>query len=289
MVIQVNSNKIMTITRLLIFILVSLIFSCKPARKLQNAQEAVSKVDTSSIVLAHDKSETDSLGKLKDSADLIREVYSKVINNKINFNTFNAKARVAYTDKNGSNEATAYIRVKKDSVIWISLRGPLGIEGFRLLITPDSVKLINQLQNYVQLRQKSFLEQFAGLPIDFSAMQDLILGNPVFIDSNVSSYTSDSNYLKITMIGNIFKHLAIINNSNYEIVESRLDGINNVNRTCDILYNGYNTELGVPFSTERKVLLTDESKLDINLNFKQYAFNQPVTFPFNVSDNYKRL
>jgi len=128
-----------------------------------------------------------------------------------------------------------------------------------------------------------------GFPIDFSALQDIIVGNPVFVDSNINSYTSDSNYLKILMIGKIFKHLAIIDNNDYKIVESKLEDINNVNRTCDILYGAYNNDFGVPFSTERKVLLTDESKLDINLNFKQYTFNQPLTFPFNVDENYKRL
>jgi hypothetical protein len=226
---------------------------------------------------------------MKDSASLIKEVYNKVLNNKINFNTFNAKVKVEYTDKDGGDEATAYVRVKKDSIIWLSLRGPLGIEGFRILITPDSVKAMNLLKKYVQYRSIDFLQQLAGFPLDFSALQDIIVGNPAYIDSNINSYTSDSNHLQILMIGKIFKHLAIIENNDYKIVESKLGDINNVNRTCDIIYSGYNNDTGVPFSTERKVLLTDESKLDINLNFKQYAFNQPITFPFSISENYKKL
>lgn len=276
-------------TVIFIFLLVTIVFSCTPGRKLQKTQEAVSKVDTSSVVTSNGELATDSLGQLIDSVSLIREVYNKVINNKINFNTFNAKVRVAYTDQNGGDEATAFIRIKRDSIIWMSLRGALGIEGFRVLITPDSVKIINSLKKYVQYRDITFLEQLAGFPIDFSAMQDIIVGNPVFVDSNISSYTSDSNYLKILMVGKIFKHLAVIDNNDYKIVESKLEDINNVNRTCDILYSAYNNDSGVPFSTERKVLLTDESKLNINLNFKQYSFNQPLTFSFNIEDNYKRL
>lgn len=96
----------------------------------------ITKVDTAPVVGAEDN-------KKVDSAELIKEIYNKVIKNKIDFNTFNARVRVAYTGKDGGDEATALIRVKKDSAIWLSLRGPLGIEGLRVLITNDSVKVMN--------------------------------------------------------------------------------------------------------------------------------------------------
>ncbi len=264
-------------------------FSCKSAGKFQKTRETVSRVDTSSVVAAKDNKIADIATVIKDSASLIKEVYNKFIDNKINFTTFNAKVRVAYNDKDGGDEATAFIRIKKDTAIWLSLRGPLGIEGVRVLITPDSVKVMNLLKKYVQYRSINFLQQLTGLPLDFSALQNIVIGNPVFIDSNISSYISDSNHLQILMTGKLFKHLATIDNYDYKIIESRLDDINNVNRTCDIVYSGYDNVSGVPFSTQRKISLINESKLDINLNFKQYAFNQPVTFPFNISGNYKRL
>ncbi len=257
-------------------------FSCKSTGKLQKTTEVISKVDTTPVAVGENN-------KTVDSAELIKEVYNKVIKNKIDFNTFNAKVSVAYNDKDGGDEATAFIRVKKDSAIWLSLRGPLGIEGFRVLITNDSVKVMNLLKKYVQYRNITFLQQMTGLPVDFSALQDIVVGNPVFIDSNINSYVTDSNHLQILMIGKLFKHLATIDNNGYKIVESRLDDINNVNRTCDIAYSGYDNSSGVAFSTERKISVTDESKLDIDLNFKQYVFNQSVTFPFSISKNYKRL
>ena len=264
-------------------------FSCRSARKLQKTQQAAAKTDTSAVVIPEANKTTDSETLIKDSAGFIREVYNKVINNKINFNTFTAKVRVAYTDKAGGDEATAFIRVKNDSAIWLSLRGPLGIEGVRVLITPDSVKVMNLLKKYVQYRSIYFLEQLTGLPLDFSALQNIVVGNPVFTDSNINSYAIDSNYTKILMTGKLFKHLATIDNNDYKIVESNLNDINKANRTCNMLYSGYAKESGVFFSTERKISLIDETKLNINLNFKQYAFNKSVTFPFNVSANYKRL
>lgn len=287
----------MKITKLFIsLLLTAIMFSCKPSRKLQKTQEAVSKTYSSSSVVTKENKITDSTTTTSDSAttiidsaSLIKDVYNKVISNKIDFNTFNAKVKVAYSDKDGGDDATAFVRVKKDSLIWMSLRGPLGIEGFRVLVSPDSVKLLNLLKKTVEYRSIDFLQQVSGLPLNFSALQDILVGNPVFIDSNIQSYTSDSNRSQILMTGKIFKHLAIFNNNDYKIVESKLNDINHINRACDIIYGGYENGAGGLFSTERKISLNDESKLDISLNFKQYSFNQPVTFPFNISDNYRRL
>lgn len=263
-------------------LIIVVIFSCKPAVKLQKTTEIISKVDTIAVSMPDSN-------KTVDTAALIKEVYNKVIKNKINFNTFNAKVKVVYNDKDGGDEATAFIRVKKDSAIWLSLRGPLGIEGIRVLVTNDSVKVLNLLKKFVQYRNISYLQQVTGLPLNFSALQDIVIGNPVLISSNISSYISDSNSLQILMTGKLFKHLATIDNNDYKIVESKLNDINKAGRTCDLVYSGYDNSSGVPFATERKISLADESKLDIHLNFKQYAFNQPVKFPFSISRKYKRL
>jgi hypothetical protein len=278
---QESSKKIMKIATLFISLLL-IMFACRPAKNIQRTAAVISRVDTTKVVVIKDN-------KTADSARFIKDVYNKVIKNKINFTTFTAKVRAAYSSKEENEEATAYIRLQKDSALWVSLRGPLGIEGFRILITTDSVKVMNILKKNIQYRSIDFLQQVTGIPFDFAALQDMIVGNPVFIDSNINSYTSDSTFLQIVMTGRLFKHLATLDRKDYKIVESKLNDINHINRTCNIEYSGYDTSSGVPFSTERKISLTDESKLNINLNFKQYTFNHPITFPFNVTGNYKRL
>src|SRR5215210_372051 len=174
--------KILTVISCLSIVM----FSCRPAKKVQKIQEAISKVDTTPVIVIKDN-------KATDSAALIKDVYNKVIKNKIDFTTFNAKVRVAYSGKEGGDEATAYIRLKKDSAMWLSLRGALGIEGFRVLITKDSVKVMNLLKKNVQFRSIGYLQEVTDLPFDFATLQDLVVGNPVFIDSNVISYKVNNN------------------------------------------------------------------------------------------------
>ena len=266
------------------FSIAIIIVGCRPAKKVQKIQEAISKKDTTEVIVVNENTTVDSV-------ELVHQVYKKVIKNKIEFTTFSAKVRVSYEGKEGGDEATAFIRLKKDSAIWLSLRGALGIEGFRVLITKDSVKVMNLLKKNVQFRSISYLQEITDLPFDFSTLQDLIVGNPVFIDTNIVSYKVNSNNeLLVLMNGPLFKHLLSLSNYNYTILHSKLDDIDAIrNRTCDITFSDYDSSGGSLFSTYRKISVAERSKLDIELNFKQHSFNQPVTFPFSIGKNYKRL
>lgn len=266
----------------IIFSMSLAVVGCRPAKKVQKIQEAISRVDTSGVTVVKKTDTSDSLNRA-------RNIYNKVIQNRIDFKTLSAKVRVEYNGKEGGDEATAYIRMEKDNMIWLSLRGALGIEGFRVLITKDSVKVMNLLKKQVQYRTTSYLQEVTQLPFDFTTLQDLIVGNPVFIDSNIVSYkTNPNNELLVLMVGKLFKHLVTLDNNNFKVVHSKLDDIDvERNRTCDISFDNYESSSGIVFSTKRRISVAEKSKLDINLDFKQYSFNQPQTFPFTIPKNYK--
>lgn len=275
--------------RIILFLFLSvMLFGCRSAKKVQKVQPAISKVDTTPLVVVSDNKSNNNKSEVVTTA---KDIFDKVIKNKISFTTFNAKVRVQYEGKEGSDEATAFIRLKKDSAMWLSLRGALGIEGFRVLITKDSVQVMNLLKKNVQYRGIGYLQEVTGIPFDFTTLQDLVVGNPVFVDSNITSYkVNANNQLQVTMAGKVFKHLVSLDNTDFNILHSKLDDIDvSRNRTCEINYSNYENNAGVKFSASRKISLAAQSALNINLEFKQYSFNQPLTFPFNIPKNYKKL
>jgi Domain of unknown function (DUF4292) len=253
--------------------------SCKTTRKIQTA---ISKKDTTAVVVT---------GPAKiDSAMEIRHLLQKVEQNRINYTTFSCNVKVDYEDGEGkSRDFNAFVRMQKDSVIWIRINIALGFEGFRALITPDSVKLINKLDKVIQFRSLDYLQEVTQIPFDFSTLQDLLIGNPVYLASSLVSYTKRENEVSLLALGEIFKHLITLSSSDYTILHSKLDDADVVrNRTCDLTYNDYETKNGIRFSTNRRITLAEKSKLDIKLNFKQYGFNEILTFPFTLPKNYKR-
>jgi hypothetical protein len=257
--------------------------SCRPTRNIKKIDSAISRKDTTALVIV------DTVRKI-DSVATERVLFRRLVANKIDFQTFQAKIKVNYKSSDSEDGATANIRMKKDSVIWLSLTGLLNVEGYRVLITRDSVHVMNKLKKIIQHRSISFLQEVAQIPFDFNTLQDLIVGNTVFLDSNIVSYKirDDVKQTTLIMMGKIFKHLLVYASETSRPVHSKLDDVDNMrNRTADITFDNYEDKNGHVFSTKRFISVAEKSKLDINLDFKQYTFDEPLDFPFKVSKNYK--
>lgn len=261
---------------MVLFAVLNVIESCRSTKKIQTA---ISKKDTVQVTGA-DKA---------DSVRVIDEVFTGIQNNKIDFTTFSAKVKVDFEGKDGKkSDFNAFLRMYKDSVVWVSINAALGIEAFRILLTPDSVKVLNKLEKVAQLRSLSYLQEVAQIPLNFTELQDLILGNPLFLDTSNVSYKKEESTISLTSIGSLFKNFLTISNSHYILLHSKLDDVDLVRaRTCEITYGGYETKNGKQFSTFRKITVIEKSKLDIELQFKQFNFNEELNFPFNVPKNYK--
>jgi len=257
------------------------LFSCHSTRKIHSA--VTTTIDTTQAII---------INKGVDSAALISNVYSAIQNNHIDFKTFSAKIKVNYWDTKNTKvpDLTVYTKILKDSIIWLSVNATiLNIEVYRLLITPDSVKVLNKKDKLITFRSVSYLQDVAKIPFDFYTLQDLLIGNPVYLDKNIVSYKKNEQGTTILSIGKLFKNLLTVDNDNFLVLNSKLDDVDPLrNRTCYIAYSNYDMKNSPPFATLRKVSVSEKNKLDIDMDFKQYSFNGNVSFPFAIPKNYQR-
>jgi hypothetical protein len=258
-----------------------LVSSCRSTRKIQSAISV--KKDTIDVVQPTSDPHQDSIKFIKDN-------YYQLLANRIEFETFSAKINTDYEGSDGKKyDVNVFIRMKKDSLIWISVNGALGIEGMRVLIDNDSVRILNKLDKEYQVRSLEYLTEVAALPLDLRMVQELIIGNPVLLDSNIVSYSTVDNTISLQSEGQWFRHLISMNNNDHLVLHSKLDDIDIVrNRSCFLAYSDYETDKGVKFSKSRTISVTEKNKLDVKLNFKQYAFNETLSYPFTVPKNYKK-
>lgn len=255
--------------------------SCRSTRKIQTV---VTPKDTT-IVSNIPKTGSNR----EDSLRFIADAYRTIQKNQIDFKTFSAKIDVDYQDATGKKyNVNAHVRMQKDSVIWISITAIFGIEGLRAYITRDSVKLINKQDKVYTARSVEFLQDVTALPLDLPSLQNLLIGNQVFLDSNIVSYTQNETAITLLSIGDFFKNLLTIDKNSKNPQSSKLDDVDGLrNRTCFLSYESYENKKGVNFPTKRRISVTEAKKLDIKLDFKQYDFNETLSFPFSVPKNYK--
>ena len=270
-----------------LFIILSfsgILFSCSTTKKVQAIQSAIIKKDTAQLIIVK---ETPKI----DSAAIVKSIMEKVMQQRIGFNTFNAKIKIDFESASDTKNFTAYLYMQNNTAIYMRLVGSfMGIskEGFAVKITKDSVIVVNKIDKVVQYRSLAYLQEITQIPFDFNTLQDMFIGNPVFVDNNIVSYKNGEQF-SVLMIGKIFKHLVSLDNNNYTVVHSKLDDIDHFrNRTCDISLSNYQNINGINFPTHRKISVAEKSKLDVWLNFTQFAFNEPLTYLFNIPKNYKK-
>jgi hypothetical protein len=225
-----------------------------------------------------------------DSAAIFKQQVSDILTTPLNYTTFYGRAKVYYNSPQASGNATVYIKMKKDSVIWISVTGPLNVEGARVLITQDSIKILNKVEGSLQLNSIDQLQKITKLPLTFSDLQNVILGRAAFIggDSSGAAYEVQRDSIIVTATGNLLKYIYSFTKNNYQLTQSNFTTANNPSVTgATIAYNNYRPAGIMNFSTQRNVTVTGDLPSSFELNFREYNFNQPQSFVFTVSKNYR--
>ncbi len=266
------------------FVLIAAAFpSCRSTKTIT---KAISKKDT--VLKKTDTTTAEDLHL--DSMRYIQELNSHIQSNIISCRTFSAKMKVHYEGSDGKDyELTAFVRLEKDKRIWISVNATLlGIEVFRVLITPDSAKVLNKVDKVYQLRSISYLQEISHLPFDFNVLQSIILGNPIYLDSNIVFYRKDLQGISVLSVGPVFRNYLTLNND-FTLKHSKLDDVDQFKaRNCDITYGQYEKYDTVFFSTYRKIAVAEKARLDVEISFTKYSFNDNLDFPFSIPKNYKR-
>ena len=274
-------ERLVSIVLLFAMGLVFSLNSCKPAKKIQ---AAISKKDTMGLVVVHSSA--------ADSIAIIQKAMAGIREKEPHYKTFSAKIKVEYQDSKGKQPGiTAFVRIIKDSVIWISGYATLfNIEAFRVYVNRDSVFVLDKINKEVQYRSIDYLQEVTQIPFDFKTLQDLLVGNPIFLTDSVISYKETESRILLATLGANFKHLLTLNKADKLIIHSTLDDVNvNRNRTADITYDEFENSNGSLFSTYREITVSEKNKLDIQLKYKQFEFDKELQLNFNIPKNYKRM
>lgn len=256
---------------------IALLAACHPSKKVSQTP-APQSIDSSSV--------PPPVSTGSDSAAFIKTIYNAIQSNKIVYNTFSGKIEVDFSDGSKKVNANAHVRMQKDSLIWLSVTGPLGIEGLRLLISADSVKILDKQNKIYRARGISFLEEVTALPLDLATLQDLLIGNPIYFSSEILNYSKVDGKISLSHKGDYFHHLLLVSATDQSIESSNLRDIANSSRSALITYADYERQKGNLFPQKRSITVIDTVEMNIKLDYKQYEFNEKLSFPFSIPKNY---
>lgn len=274
-----NQKRVLPIVACLVSLV---LFSCRSTRTVTRA---TFPSDTTG-------SSKDSLSREKESA-LAASILEKMNVNRIEFKTFTAELKMDYEDDKGKkmNNLGVNIRMLHDSVIWVRISGPLNVEGARVLITKDSIKIVNRMEGTVTLRNTSEGQELLKLSMDFKTLEDLIVGNPVFLSDSITNIVTTQSVISFASVQDNLTSLFNIFADDYVLQQCKVtekDNDSATPRTGELTYGDHKTVGGRKFAFQRRIYAEDKSVVKVVLDFKKVEFDNTQTFPFPIPSRYTR-
>lgn len=103
----------------------------------------------------------------------------------IDFGYLHGKARLVFKDDKKEKEVKAAIRVRKDSVIWMTF-SVIGVQGGKALINKDSITIVSTVDKEYYVFDYQELSKRFNFKIDYSIIEAAMLGNPININNGVN-------------------------------------------------------------------------------------------------------
>ncbi|MCF8246009.1 MAG: DUF4292 domain-containing protein [Saprospiraceae bacterium] len=211
-----------------------------------------------------------------------------LLENSVSAEWLGAKARISYSDEYGGESFSANIRMRKDSAIWMNFK-KFSIEGARVLLTPDSIFVIDRINGEYTAKPFEYAQKEYSLPFGFQGLQALLLGNPVFFSKETTAGVDSTQYTLAQKTESL--------NATYWLSSPELllrhflvDDFRN-KRTVDAFSSDFRPLGGKQqFSYVRSFNLksTDLGKMKVQIEFSKVEINTPQEMKFEVPRGYKR-
>lgn len=207
------------------------------------------------------------------------------------FDYMAAKAKINYKDARQNLTATANIRMKKDSIIWMSV-SKVGVEAARILITKDSLFILDKLKKRYSKKGFDALSDQFDFDINYNLVESVILGNLIY-PYRRERLESSEKYLYYD------QRLANILFNNYIGVDSRklekllVEDVD-TKSTISVNYGDFkevNAEI-FPFTIAASINYVEKTRQNIAINIgfsKAEIADGPLRFPFSTPSKYRRF
>ena len=226
----------------------------------------------------------------------VNNVLTQVIESGFDPLWFSGKADVSYTDGTNSQNITATIRIKRDSVIWASISPGLGIEVARVILTPDSMKILNRLEQTYRQTPFAEINKMLNSPLKFRHLQDLLMGNyPDYVENSAINHVGveGNDYILSAVLkpgeenhNDVIETLWIHPFTN-RIKKLRIDEPA-YKRSIEAEYKEFSMEGSKMFPSDAVIKVEQDKLYEVKLKWSKVKINDPLDFPFNIPSGYQK-
>jgi len=227
----------------------------------------------------------------------------KLKENEFNFEWFDAKFSADFSMDGKENSFKGSLRIRKDSAIWASISPALGIEMARILITQDSMKLMNRIEGTYLKTDFSYINNLLETNFDFDILQALLLGNDLtcYENDKFKANINEKKYLLRTVGRQKIKKFVDENDKDriilqdiwldpetYKIEKITLKDIQKSSK-IDSYYSGFHAIGGQIYPTELYFDFNNKRAIKLTLKMSKIQVNIPKSMSFRIPSRYTNM
>jgi hypothetical protein len=213
----------------------------------------------------------------------------KLLENNLNqLSGFTAKGRLISGEAGINTQLT--LVWKRDSMIWLNIK-KFGLEAARALVTPDSVYVINRLDQTYLIRSLATLQHEYSLPAGFELLESLLLG-VAWIPDNLSFQSTILDSLH-QLRGANARYLVDyrLEEGQFLLRQARYMQATEA-RTFTQNLEAYGKLSGIgQFAYLRRIdaFSPETGHLHLEIEFSEIEANAPQSYRFEIPQHYQRL
>lgn len=214
---------------------------------------------------------------------LIKEVE----NNSFVFDEFQTKFTAKVETEDAKLSLKGQLRMKNDSIVWLSISLPVGLEVVRAVITKDSVFVINRTEKtYVMENIKNF-KQIPSSMAELAFIQAIFVGNDITL-GNGDKYQSEIHHemYKLKTINKISKTLMVYP-ANFRIKNCLLEDNSENGRKIELNYEKFEIYNEKIFPTEINLSISKNPKFNISISYSNTLVNTEQDYKFSIPKKFK--
>jgi len=229
-----------------------------------------------------------------------------MLDNQMEFDYLSAKFTMVYGQGKNTTNLRGQLRIKNDSLIWMSITPALGIEAARVMLTNDSIKFINRLNKTYFSGKYNLVDSLLNTTIDYSLLQSMFVGNDLTqYDVNKFKSSVDNGLYRMTirerrkirkyikrgeietrvLVQQIWLYPDTYRIARIDIKERGEDE----NNKLQVYYSNYIDVDGQLFPSNIRIEITSQKSISIDLDFNKVLINSPLNFPFKIPSKYEKL
>lgn len=254
--------------------------------------------------------------KIKPISD--NRLFNNIIDSSLVYSAIYFKKFSVTVNNNGKKKTyKGMMKIQRDSAIWISMTAPMGIEVARILITQDSVKLIDRYHKEYFKGDFDLIASKFNNDFDFFTIQSIITNelfefpkfddkpfvrnfkgkvkNDMYVFYTFNERRLEKKYKRVERQAKRNKESAIVYQANYidpdsfRITEVLIDELYKDWR-FNIKYNDFERVSGQLFPKKLSFWVeASDKRFTCKVSFSKMVFRDKVKLSFKIPSSYKKM